>query len=225
MKKLFLLLILSLFSIQGYAGSCPDGSDPVKSISADGTYFVYNCGGGNGQASSSSVTNSGSTIKAVKYESFVDTDISSSCKDLDKELYRNSYNKCSIIAVLDTKLKFPNSWHKNVWQISELLINRVNKDGNLEIIGKAENIQVETWVRKQTVKALMQIASIVVNTEELGSNSVQVIKNPIVEIPTSSLRFFLMDVNQDGLTELVIAGMLEDGRHQDSSWSDVNYHL
>jgi hypothetical protein len=44
MKKLLLLLILSLFSIQGYAGSCPDGSDPVKSISADGTYFVYNCG-------------------------------------------------------------------------------------------------------------------------------------------------------------------------------------
>ena len=32
-----------------------------------------------------------------------------------------------------------------------------------------------------------------------------------------------MDVNQDGLTELVIAGMLEDGRHQDSSWSDINY--
>jgi len=44
MKKLFIIFILSFFSIQGYAGSCPDGSDPVKSISADGTYFVYNCG-------------------------------------------------------------------------------------------------------------------------------------------------------------------------------------
>jgi hypothetical protein len=220
MKKLFLLLTLFFFSVQSYAGSCPDGSEPVKSISDDGTYFVFNCGGSNEQ--SSSATNSGSTIKAVKYESFVDTDISSSCKDLDKEFYRNSYNKCSIIAVLDTKLKFPNSWYKNVWQISELLINRVNKDGNLEIIGKAENTQVEMG-EKTDRKALMQIASIVVNTEELGSNSVQVIKNPIVEIPASSLRFFLMDVNQDGLTELVIAGMLEDGRHQDSSWSDVNY--
>ena len=221
MRKLLipLLLILSFFSAQSFAGSCPDGSEPVKSISDDGTFFVYNCGG---QASSSSVANSDSKIKAVKYESFVDTNTSSSCKDLDKELYRNSYNKCSIIAVLDTKLKFPNSWHKNVWQISELLINRVNKDGNLEIIGKAENIQVETG-EKTDRKGLMQIASIVVNTEELGSNSVQVIKNPIVEIPTSSLRFFLMDVNQDGLTELVIAGMLEDGRHQDSSWSEVNF--
>ena len=26
-------------------GSCPDGSDPIKNISTDGTYFVYNCGG------------------------------------------------------------------------------------------------------------------------------------------------------------------------------------
>jgi len=64
MKKLFLLLILSLFSIQGFAAGCPDGSEPVKSISADGTYFVYNCGG---QSSSSSVANSNSN---QAYESF-----------------------------------------------------------------------------------------------------------------------------------------------------------
>jgi len=43
MKSLLLILVLSLLSIQSYAGSCPDGSDPVKSISADGTYFVFNC--------------------------------------------------------------------------------------------------------------------------------------------------------------------------------------
>jgi hypothetical protein len=43
MKKLLLILVLSIFSIQSYAGSCPDGSDPVKSISDDGTYFVFNC--------------------------------------------------------------------------------------------------------------------------------------------------------------------------------------
>ena len=58
MKKLLLLLILSFFSAQSFAGSCPDGSEPVKSVSDDGTYFVYNCGGGNEQASSS--TNTGS---------------------------------------------------------------------------------------------------------------------------------------------------------------------
>ena len=46
MRKLLIILILSFFSAQGYAAGCPDGSEPVKSISADGTYFVYNCGGG-----------------------------------------------------------------------------------------------------------------------------------------------------------------------------------
>ena len=50
MKKLLLILVLSLFSIQSFAGSCPDGSEPVRSISADGTYFVFNCGDGNDNA-------------------------------------------------------------------------------------------------------------------------------------------------------------------------------
>ena len=44
MNKLLLLLILSFFSAQSFAGSCPDGSELVKSISEDGTYFVYHCG-------------------------------------------------------------------------------------------------------------------------------------------------------------------------------------
>ena len=59
MKKLLLLLILSFFSAQSFAGSCPDGSEPVKSVSEDGTYFVYNCGGSSNDSSSS--TNSSST--------------------------------------------------------------------------------------------------------------------------------------------------------------------
>ena len=46
MKKLYLLLILTLLSVKSFAGECPDGSDPIKSISDDGTYFVYKCGGG-----------------------------------------------------------------------------------------------------------------------------------------------------------------------------------
>ena len=103
-----------------------------------------------------------------------------------------------------------------------MLVHRVNKNGNLEIVGKDENIQVETN-EKTDRPGQMEIATIEVNTKELGSKSVQVIKNPIVEIPASTIRMVLTDVNQDGLTELVIAGMLEDGRHQDSSWKDVNY--
>jgi hypothetical protein len=55
MKKLLLLLILSFFSAQGFAAGCPDGSEPVKSISADGTYFVYNCGNTNTSSSNTSL--------------------------------------------------------------------------------------------------------------------------------------------------------------------------
>ena len=43
MKKLFLLLILSFFSAQSFAGSCPDGSEPKKTISQDGTYYEFKC--------------------------------------------------------------------------------------------------------------------------------------------------------------------------------------
>jgi hypothetical protein len=43
MKKILFIFVLSLYSIQGYASSCPDGSEPVRSISEDGTYFVFNC--------------------------------------------------------------------------------------------------------------------------------------------------------------------------------------
>ena len=44
MKKSILLFILSLFSAQGFSAGCPDGNEPIKTISADGTYFVYKCG-------------------------------------------------------------------------------------------------------------------------------------------------------------------------------------
>jgi hypothetical protein len=52
MKKLILLFILSFFSAQGIAASCPDGSDPVKSVSADGSYYEYKCANDNEQTSS-----------------------------------------------------------------------------------------------------------------------------------------------------------------------------
>ena len=42
-KKLLLLLILSFFSTQGFTALCPDGSEPLKTVSADGTYFEYYC--------------------------------------------------------------------------------------------------------------------------------------------------------------------------------------
>ena len=64
MKKLFLLLALTFLSAQGLAAGCPDGSEPVKSVSDDGTYFVYNCGGGNEQSSSSNKTSKVDSAKS-----------------------------------------------------------------------------------------------------------------------------------------------------------------
>ena len=43
MKKILFIFVLSLYTIQGFAGSCPDGTEPVKGISEDGTYYVFNC--------------------------------------------------------------------------------------------------------------------------------------------------------------------------------------
>ena len=70
MNKLLLLLALSFFSAQSFAAGCPDGSEPVKSISDDGTYFVFNCGGGNEQASSSS-TDSSSANSSCSFIKFI----------------------------------------------------------------------------------------------------------------------------------------------------------
>ena len=66
MKNLLLLLVLSLFSIKSFAGSCPDGSEPVNSISADGTYFVFNCSSNSENASQSN--NSASTEEKTQIE-------------------------------------------------------------------------------------------------------------------------------------------------------------
>ena len=56
MKKLLILLTLSFFSTQGFSASCPDGSEPIKSVSEDGTYFVYNCGSTNSNSNSNAGT-------------------------------------------------------------------------------------------------------------------------------------------------------------------------
>ena len=49
MNKIFTLFSLAVLMLGctgvSQAKGCPDGSEPVKSISADGTFFVYNCGG------------------------------------------------------------------------------------------------------------------------------------------------------------------------------------
>ena len=68
MKKLPLLLILYFFSVQSFSGSCPDGNELVKSISADGTYYVYNCGVVNEQTSSSATNSKAKAVAGIDIE-------------------------------------------------------------------------------------------------------------------------------------------------------------
>ena len=42
-KRLIFFLILSLISTASFSASCPDGSETIKSISDDGTFFEYKC--------------------------------------------------------------------------------------------------------------------------------------------------------------------------------------
>ena len=129
MKKLFLLLILSLLSAQCLAGSCADGSDPIKSISDDGTYFVYKCGGGSNNNNSTAETSS-TSAKA----SNVDSDIT---------IYDVVFSPAVLQELLDrviSKTDYDFSKHKLVKNIQDsncsFTLRRVVYDKS--ILGKIE---------------------------------------------------------------------------------------
>ena len=120
MKNLLLILVLSLFSTQGYTGSCPDGSDPVRSISADGTYFVFKCGSSSNNSSESAAitkfNNSSKNTNSIKIPFNKGSDYSykvnqnmvlltdldkydySNCKyTVEKNLFRNPLDSSSFL--------------------------------------------------------------------------------------------------------------------------------
>ena len=94
MKKLCLLIILSFFSAQGLAASCPDGSEPLKSISDDGTYFVYNCGGDSNNAKESKTSNKASTNSS----NLLEGSVKSSDINFPGKFYTTEIESCNAMA-------------------------------------------------------------------------------------------------------------------------------
>ena len=94
MKKLFLAFTLLFFSTFSFAGDCPDGSDPVRSISDDGTYFVYNCAGGsNNSSNSSSQSSSSSSSSSLTKDNSIVTYEVAIAEDILQELLERVLSK------------------------------------------------------------------------------------------------------------------------------------
>ena len=91
MKKLLLLLILSFFSIQGFAGGCPDGSEPVKSISADGTYYVYNC-------SKNNIDNANKSGNTIIGQSIYKTITQGDAEIYEAQMLLNRFNSYPVVS-------------------------------------------------------------------------------------------------------------------------------
>ena len=132
MKKILFILVLSLYSVQGFAGSCPDGSDPVKSISADGTYFVYNCGGSSNNTSTSINSSSSNSSGNIKKNFEVDSNSSHTLQF--KDVYVNRKKRSGwysgAISYLDIDgdgdtdiFTGPTSPNKNSKLVSEVYLN------------------------------------------------------------------------------------------------------
>jgi len=109
MKKLILLLILSFLSAQSFAGSCPDGSEPVKSVSADGSYFVFNCGGSNTASSSASSEKVAKALAGIDIEN-----------DLNLDFFKPP------VKPTPTEMMF---WYGHQWQIADF-----NNDGFSDVV-------------------------------------------------------------------------------------------
>jgi len=137
MKNLLLILVLSLLSIQSFAGSCPDGSEPVKSISADGTYFVYKCAAdSNNSQKSTQVKVKASNINFPG--KFYTTEIKS-CKAMDYGTFSSNeaINKVEGLIGYDwhadhhTNSTSMNVWHQAITDpINMLMVATHNAIGN-----------------------------------------------------------------------------------------------
>ena len=68
MKKISILIASLIMSSMSFASSCPDGNEPIKSVSDDGTYYIFTCNESNSN-SNNALGNAKSSSKDSKSES------------------------------------------------------------------------------------------------------------------------------------------------------------
>jgi hypothetical protein len=130
MKKLFLLLILSFFSAQSFAGSCPDGSEPKKTISQDGTYYEFKC-----DDSSSAIDNYDG---APEIPHWANPNYETLKYYLYKYLYSDSINRLYEVKASNNPYKFQfdlreDNYVKKQMQETALLSYQLYEDGKIVI--------------------------------------------------------------------------------------------
>jgi len=107
-KKIYLSLVLILISSQSYSSSCPDGSEPIRSVSDDGSFYVFNCAIDNLDMEN----NKNTSLNKIKTKN----------KDLEIKIYEVSFSS----RVLDELLNLVVS--KTDFDFSQYKLNNNKKD-------------------------------------------------------------------------------------------------
>ncbi len=120
LKRIILTLFLCIgLTEASIAGSCPDGSDPIKSVSEDGTYFVYNCG-----ATKNSASQTNNKATPTKKRAFAQSpEIKSHSADLDVKNHEVVFSPGVLNELLNrviSKLEYDFSKHKLARNVKDL---------------------------------------------------------------------------------------------------------
>jgi len=237
MKKLFLLLILSFFSTQGFSASCPDGSEPVKSISADGTYFVYNCGTTNSNPNAGTVKVaikpfSGDWMNHSIYPATIKERLSQKYRWLAGTVYGDMDNDgIDDLVVLanpkNNKNKIaggerPDITAHEVCDITVEEFNCYDKRNNIEIYSLQDDISYKYWDgNKQKFKKEIGLGA--TNISERIANN-----NPIDMNLQGPNAIKLADFNGDGVLDIFISDAgtnIWDGNKNKQNLKNDLYYL
>ena len=178
MKNLFLILVLSFLSIQSFAAGCPDGSEPVKSVSADGSYFVFNCEGGNKKASSSNTNINVGPVSINVHDEY-------------------QYNNFSGLVSLDFAFAIRTGWFGYI----QIPLIDVNDDGHKDLIFNSDPPYTLTKDITQNTANLV-VSPWLEEWEEY--DMIDTLESPNTTFGTGD-RNQVADFNGDGRMDMVVA--------------------